>query len=225
MSGCSGLGCALVQDRSWITDARDSYDRVADPYADLTRGALASLPFEELLLSYFAWQVMDAGGGRVIDVGCGPGWLTGHLASLGLEMSGMDVSPAMLRVARRNNPELGFVTASITQIPIADGSVAAVFCWYVLHHVPDEDLGVVIGELARVVAPGGSLMIGAHVGDSSYLKTDGYGGLPMRVLVARRSPDSYRQLLREAGLTVDATVTLGSDNPESGAVWLAHKPA
>ncbi len=68
-------------------------------------------------------------------------------------------------------------------------------------------------------------MLGGHVGDSSYLKTDGYGGLPMRVLVVRRSPDSYRHLLREAGLVVDATVTLGPDDPGSGAVWLAHKPA
>ena len=79
-------------------------------------------------------------------------------------------------------------------------------------------------ENSRVTAPGGVLMLGGHVGDSAYIKTEGYGGLPMRVLFARRSPETYASLLREAGLTVDATVTLGPGHPASGAVWLAHKP-
>jgi SAM-dependent methyltransferase len=139
-------------------------------------------------------------------------------------MSGIDVSTAMLRVARTHHPELSFATASLTQLPVADCALAGVFCWYVLHHVPDEDLGPAVRELARTVAPGGTVMLGGHVGDSTYLKTEGYGGLPMRVLFARRSPDSYVRLLRAAGLVVDATVTLGPDDPASGAVWLAHRP-
>ncbi|QNN54713.1 hypothetical protein [Nocardioides mesophilus] len=75
-----------------------------------------------------------------------------------------------------------------------------------------------------MIAPSGSLMLGGHVGDSTYVKTEGYGGLPMRVLFARRSPETYAHLLRDAGLVVDATVALGPDYPASGAIWLAHKP-
>ncbi|MCD4535942.1 hypothetical protein LRP67_17780 [Nocardioides sp. cx-169] len=93
-----------------------------------------------------------------------------------------------------------------------------------LHHVHDEDLEAAIQELARVLVPGGSLMLGGHVGDSAYVKTEGYGGLPMRVLVARRSPETYGHLLREAGLVVDATMALGPNHPASAAVWLARKP-
>ena len=68
-------------------------------------------------------------------------------------------------------------------------------------------------------------MLGGHVGDSAYVKTEGYGGLPMRVLFARRSPETYTHLLREAGLVVDATIALGPDYPASAAIWLARKPA
>ena len=213
-----------MQDGSWIADAGDSYDRVADRYADLVRSGLEALPLEKGLVDHFAHRVVEAGGGPVLDVGCGPGWLTRYLTSRGLAASGIDVSTGMLRLARTNNPGLAFAAASLTQIPVADGALAGVFCWYVLHHVPDEDLETAIRELARVLVPGGSLMLGGHVGDSTYLKTEGYGGLPMRVLFARRSPETYAHLLRDAGLVVDATVALGPDYPASGAIWLAHKP-
>lgn len=95
------------------------------------------------------------------------------------------------------------MTASLTQIPVTDGASTGVFCWYVLRHVPAVDLAKAVWELARVIRPGGFLMLGGHVGDSTYTKTEGYGGLPMRVLFARRDPEIYAHLLREAGLVVD----------------------
>ena len=213
-----------MQDGSWIADAGDSYDRVAVRYADLMRSGLDALPLEKGLVDDFARRVVEAGGGPVLDVGCGPGWLTRHLASRGLAVSGIDVSSAMLRLSRNHNPGLGFAAATLTQIPVADDALAGVFCWYVVHHVPDEDLERAIREVARVIAPGGSLLLGGHVGDSVYVKTEGYGGLPMRVLFARRSPGTYAQLLRRVGLVVDATVPLGPDDPATGAIWIAHKP-
>lgn len=213
-----------MPDGSWIADAGESYDRVSDRYADLVRSGLEALPLEKGLVEHFARRVVETGGGPVLDVGCGPGWLTRDLASRGLAISGIDISTGMLRLARANNPGLGFAAASLTRIPVADSAAAGVFCWYVLHHVPDEDLRTAIRELARVIGPGGSLMLGGHVGDSVYVKTEGYGGLPMRVLFARRSAETYADLLREAGLVVDATVALGPDHPASAAIWLAHKP-
>jgi SAM-dependent methyltransferase len=214
-----------VPHRSWIADASESYDRVAHRYAELVRSGLEGLPLESALFDHFARRVHQAGEGLVLDIGCGPGWLTGLLESRGLKVTGMDISTEMLRLARTHNPGLPFTAASLTQIPLADGVAAGVFCWYVLHHVPDHDLTIAVRELARVTAPGGFLMLGGHIGDSSYIKTEGYGGLPMRVLFARRSPQTYAHLLREAGLTVDATIELGPDHPASGAVWLAHRPA
>lgn len=209
--------------RSWIVDASESYDRVADRYADLVQTAWDELPLETALIDHFARRVMDAGGGPVLDIGCGPGVLTRLLASRGLTVSGIDVSTAMLHLALRNNPGLGFLAASLTQLPLADRVATGVICWYVLHHVPDDDLRTAIRELARVTVPGGHIMLGGHVGDSAYIKTEGYGGLPMRVLFARRTAEFYACLLRDAGLVVDATVALGPEYPASGAVWLTHK--
>ena len=211
-------------DTSWIAAAAESYDRVADRYVAVVRGALDELPLESALVTHFADRVGATGGGPVLDLGCGPGLLTRHLTCLGPPVLGVDVSPEMLRIARRHNPGQPFVQASLTRLPLADGAVGGVFCWYVMHHVPDGDVARAFAEIARVLRPGGQVMLGGHVGDSSYVKTEGYGGLPMNVLFARRSPDAYAELADGAGLVVDATVALGPARPAAAAVLLAHKP-
>jgi ubiquinone/menaquinone biosynthesis C-methylase UbiE len=152
---------------SWIADTGDSYDRVAHRYSDLVQPGLQARPLENRLVDHFALQVTTVGGGPVLDLGCGPGWLTTSLASRGLNVTGIDISIRMLHLARANTPELAFAAASITQIPIADSAAAGVFCWYVLHHVPDEHLGTAIGELARVTRPGGFLMLGGTLETTS----------------------------------------------------------
>ncbi|GAA2153418.1 methyltransferase family protein [Humibacillus xanthopallidus] len=210
-------------DTSWIVEAAQSYDRVAVPYVAVVRDGLNHLPFESSLVNYFVEQVKATGGGLVIDLGCGPGLLSRYLASLGLSVLGVDVSPEMLRIAGGYNPGQRFIEASLTEVPVPDGSAAGVFCWYVMHHVPDEDLGQSFAEIARVLRPGGQLMIGGHVGDSAYVKTEGYGGLPMNVLFARRSITAYAELVRGASLVVDATIDLGPAQPSVAAIRLAHK--
>lgn len=193
------------------------------PYVAVVRDGLNNLPFESSLVNHFVEQVKATGGGPVIDLGCGPGLLSRHLASLGLSVVGVDVSPEMLRIAGGYNPGQRFIEASLTEVPVLDACAAGVFCWYVMHHVPDEDLGQSFAEIARVLRPGGQLMIGGHVGDSAYVKTEGYGGLPMNVLFARRSITAYAELVRGAGLLVDATIELGPAQPAVAAILLAHK--
>ena len=215
----------MHHDDGWVTDARDSYDRVASPYTELTRGAFDRLPFERSALDLFAQRVLGAGGGPVVDAGCGPGWLTGHLALQGLDITGVDVSTAFVDIARANHPELTFAVASITNLPFGDEALAGLACWYVLHHVPDSDLPDVLAEFHRVLAPGGQLLVGGHTGEGSYLKTEGYGGLPMKVLVTRRSNASLTGLLRDAGFAVDAQIALDPDEPNSHGIVFATRPA
>ena len=87
---------------------RESYDTVALDYADLLRDALAASPHDRAVLGLFAELVLAAGGGPVADLGCGPGRVTAHLARLGLDAFGIDLSPGMVEVARRDHPGLRF---------------------------------------------------------------------------------------------------------------------
>ena len=91
----------------WLADTRTSYDTVAVSYADLVR-ELWPEPYLRAALALFADLVHAAGGGPVADVGCGPGHVTAHLRELGVDAFGIDLSPAMIDVARRDHPGLRF---------------------------------------------------------------------------------------------------------------------
>jgi ubiquinone/menaquinone biosynthesis C-methylase UbiE len=68
--------------------------------------------------------VRAQGGGTVADVGCGPGRITAHLRQLGVDALGIDLSPAMIEVARRDHPGLRFEVGSMTDLALADASLA-----------------------------------------------------------------------------------------------------
>ncbi|GAA0735868.1 class I SAM-dependent methyltransferase [Dactylosporangium roseum] len=207
----------------WLADTRTSYDTVAVSYADQIGGALAGEPYLRAVLALFAELVRDAGGGPVADVGCGPGHVTAHLHGLGVDAFGIDLSPGMVDVARRGHPGLRFEVGSMTDLPLAHASVGGLLAFWSLVHVPDDAIPTVLGHFRRVLRPGGPLLLGFHVGDGSRLKTQGYGGHPMRVYVHRRQPDRMAAWLRDAGFTVEAKMVLDLDGSAPGAALFARR--
>jgi SAM-dependent methyltransferase len=205
----------------WLDDTRSSYDTVAASYAELLRGDVPEQPYLWAALTLFAGQVRAAGGGPVADVGCGPGHVTADLHDLGVDAFGIDLSPRMIEQARREHPDLRFEVASMTELPLADDSVAGLLAWWSLIHIPDEAIALVLRHFRRALRPGGPLLIGWHVGNVTRLKTDGYGGHPMRVRVHRRTPERMADLVHAAGFTVGAQLSLDPDTPRPSAVLFA----
>ncbi|MFD3914916.1 class I SAM-dependent DNA methyltransferase [Streptomyces sp. NPDC058603] len=207
----------------WLADTRSSYDTVAVDYADQIREVLAGEPYLRSALALFAGMVHTVGGGPVADVGCGPGHVTAHLRDLGVDAFGIDLSPVMIDVARRDHPGLRFEVGSMTDLGLADASVTALLAFWSLIHVPDEAIPAVLGHFRRVVRPGGPLLLGFHIGDETRLKTRGYGGHPMKVHVHRRRPEHVTAWLRDAGFTVEAQWLLDLDGSRPGAVLFARR--
>jgi len=211
-----------MTDEDWLADTRTSYDTVAAGYADLLRGAMADEPHLRAALALFADLVHTTGGGPVCDIGCGPGRLTGDLRDLGLDAFGIDLSPAMIDIARRDHPDLRFEVGSMTDLALADASVAGLFVWFSLIHVPDDEVPAVLARFRRVLRPGGPLLVAFHVGDGTTLKTEGYGGHPMKVHIHRRLPATVSAWLRDAGFTVDAETLLSPEDKGQAAIIYAR---
>ncbi|MEU7840286.1 class I SAM-dependent methyltransferase [Micromonospora sp. NPDC049114] len=207
----------------WLADTRTSYDTVAVSYAHLVRDFLAQAPYERAALALFADHVRAAGGGPVADVGCGPGRITAYLNELGIAAFGIDLSPGMIAVARHEHPDLRFEVGSMTDLDLPDGSVAGLIAWYSLIHIPDERLGQVLAHFRRVVRPGGPLLVGYHVGDETTLKTEGYGGHPMRIRVHRRRPAQVAAWLRDNGFAVEAEMTVISPESKLGGITFGRR--
>ncbi|MFG2112652.1 class I SAM-dependent methyltransferase [Streptomyces sp. NPDC048718] len=208
----------------WLDDTRASYDTVAASYADTVRDLLDETPHERAALALFAASVREGGGGTVVDVGCGSGRITAHLRGLGVDAYGIDLSPAMVETARREHPGARFETGSMTELGLAGASVAGLVAWYSLIHVPDAEVPAVLAGFWHALRPGAPLLLAFHVGDGSRLKTQGYGGHPMKVYVHLRRPARLAALLDEAGFAVEARTTLTSaESPLGGMVFARRR--
>ena len=195
-----------MTDTALLARTRTAYDTVAVAYEALLRDALAASPDDRAVLALFAERVRLGGGGRVGDLGCGPGRITGHLHALGLEVFGVDLSPVMVAVARRAHPRLPFEVGSLLALPVRDDSLAGAVAWYSVIHTPPDGLPDVVGELVRVVRPGGWLVLAFQEGDGEPRHVaQGYGH-DVDLDAWRHSPSYVESLLAAAGAPVQVRV-------------------
>jgi SAM-dependent methyltransferase len=206
----------------FLTATRSSYDRVAVAYADHFRDELANLPVECRSLELFA-SLVD---GPVLEVGCGTGLATAYLHDLGVAVTGVDLSPGMLDVARRTCPDVEFEEASMLALPHADGAFDGVLAFYSTIHVPDEELPTALSELARVLRPGGPLMLAFQIGDEPMHLTSALGH-ELDLVFHRRRPEKMATLLADAGVPVEVTTVRVAREAErtDQAFLIARKPA
>jgi SAM-dependent methyltransferase len=160
-----------VTEPDFLTMARTAYDTVAGDYADLLRDSLAESPADRAVLGLFAELVH----GPVADIGCGPGRIAGHLKRLGVDVFGVDLSPGMVDVARRDHPDVRFEVGSMLDLDLPDASLGGALAWYSVIHVPWDLHPAVFAEFHRVLAPGGLLLLAFQVGDDVRRLEQGYG--------------------------------------------------
>lgn len=202
------IPCTGVTDTDFLARTRTFYDTVANEYAEMFRDALAANPYNLAMLGVFAALVEEhiadedcarsARGGRVADLGSGPGGVTAHLHSLGLDVFGIDLSPVMVELASRLHPHLSFTQGSMTQLDLADGSLSGVSAYYSTVHMPHDALPAVYAEFHRVLEPGGYLLLAFQAGENVRHVDEAFGHR-VDIDFVRRSPDRATQWLREAG--------------------------
>jgi len=210
---------------SYLHATRRAYDTVAVDYAELLRTELAAKPLDRALLAAFAELVKGAGVGPVADLGCGPGRVTAHLQSLGLKAVGVDLSPAMVAVARQAHPGLQFHVGSMAALDLKDGALGGIVAWYSIIHTPPESLPVVFAEFHRVLGPGGQLLLAFQVGNERVHLERAYGHA-VSLDTFRLPPDRIGDLLSQSGLVVHARLLREPDEPEKiqQAYLMARKP-
>ena len=136
-----------------------AYDAIAVRYAEFSQGELDGLPLDRAVLAAFAEYVRASGGGLVAELGCGEGRVAAHLAGLGLDMLGIDLSPALTRIGRAARPGLRFAVGSMHALPLPDGALGGAVAWYSVIHAEPDDLPAYFAEFARVLWAGGHLLI------------------------------------------------------------------
>jgi ubiquinone/menaquinone biosynthesis C-methylase UbiE len=151
--------------------------------------------------------------------------MTRLLTSLGLDVSGIDLSPGMIAVARRNYPELSFEAGELADLPFQDGRLGGVFAWYSIIHSSPEELPGVFAEFFRVLAPGGHALLSFQVGEGHRNLKRAYGH-EVSMVAHLFTPEVIADHLAGAGFDVVAQLTRPARPQENTpqAVLLAHRP-
>jgi SAM-dependent methyltransferase len=155
----------------------DEIRRVVEAYDEFPNNIVVEVVEHDVESGYTAWapiydgpnpaiaveepivreMIRGLGPGRALDAGCGTGRHAGFLASQGFETVGVDATPGMLAVARANHPDVELREGRLEALPLEDDSVDVVVSSLAVCHA--TDLGAVIAEMARVVRPGGTVIV------------------------------------------------------------------
>lgn len=210
-----------------VHPTRAAYNTVAVDYAELLRNELHTKPYDRAMLGTFAELVQSSGGETVADIGCGPGRITAHLRSLGLAAFGIDLSPEMVAVARRDHPSLQFSEGSMEALELADGTLDGIVAWYSIIHTPPARLLRVFAEFHRTLLDGGLLLLAFQAGDEPRHLGFAYGH-EIDLDAYRLPPEHISEVLLQAGLVVEAQLLREPDDryeKTPQAYLLARKPA
>jgi SAM-dependent methyltransferase len=177
-----------------------SYDAVADEYVERIFDELRHKPLDRELLDRFAADLRAAG--PVADVGCGPGHVTRYLSERGVDVTGIDLSTAMVERARRLNPGLPFREGDMARLEVPDATWAAMVAFYSIIHIPREAVIGVLRELRRTLRPGGWLFLAFHLGTETR-HLDEWWGHRVSVDFVFFETEEMTAYLRAAGFTIE----------------------
>lgn len=174
---------------------RSSYDAVAEVYEERFVDELAGKPRDRELLAGFAASVADP----VVDLGCGPGQIGAAVRHRGRFVIGVDLSAAMARLAARRFDAV--LVADMRQLPLASGTVSGLVGFYSLIHLRRSELPTVMREIARILRPGGRVLLSAHEGEGE-LKAPEFLGEPVPFVATLFTLDELVDGCRASGLAI-----------------------
>jgi len=186
-------------------EVRRAWDSVSETYAE-RRDPTGS---DAALLEDLLERLPEAP--TVLDVGCGDGART--LANLPPNSVGLDFSRAGLNLAAETVPDSRLVQGDMGSLPVTTDSVDAVTAYHAVFHVPRDQHPTVYREFARVLRPGGTVLMTLPSGQFETVRRGWMGGSMFFSAPGRRATLDQ---LADAGFTETETVTatdpLGSDS-------------
>lgn len=179
----------------------DIYDAFAATY-DASRD---QFDLSEVLREFSAGLGDRPEQGRLLDLGCGAGEpVARDFASRGWQVTGVDVSRAMLVLAARYVPQLTLIHADMREVDFPESSFDAITAVYSLFHVPREEHPALFAKMRRWLVPGGRVLM--TYATREYTGHDRFDGekefMGRSLFYSHATPDELREQLAGAGFRI-----------------------
>lgn len=175
-----------------LTEVRDAYGSWAADYTDLFGSADKASTEDRAVITAWAETVT----GPVLDAGCGPGHWSAFLRTFGLQVEGVDATPAFVQHAARTYPDIPFHLGDLRSLELAPASLGGILAWFSLIHLDPAEAPQALRTFSAALHPEGKLLVGYFTGPDLQ-------PFDHRVVTAWAWPvPRMRELLESAGFEV-----------------------
>lgn len=205
----------------------ESYDKVAEKYANKFLEELDHKPFDRAYLKHF--YEVNQFQGKILDLGCGPGQTTKFLYDCGCrDLIGVDLSSNMIAVARQQFPLINFAMGNMLHLDFPDNSIGSITAFYSIVNFNIIELEQAFKEAHRVLRENGQFFFSFHATSTPDHKVHLKEFLEETVDMTFYffEVDSTIQLLRKVGFNiVDVIVRYpySQEHPSQRAYIVAQK--
>lgn len=189
--------------RGRVTEGRNRYEKVAkivkEGYNNIAEEYQADRHLfdnEKELIEFASLLPKNA---KVLDLGCGAGVpVTRSLVKAGFDVTGVDFSEVMLKLARRNVPQAKFLEMDMIKLGFESGSFDGLSAVYAIIHVPREVHSLLFKSFNRILKPNGIILV--SLGPDEWEGTSEYYGTQM--FWSHYSPKKSLQIIKNAGFQI-----------------------
>lgn len=184
-------------------EVKQAYGAVADLYISMFGSVEHVHPDDvDLIRRHLGQQA-----GPVLDLGCGPGHLSGYLHGLGADVIGIDLVPEFIDHARGTHPDVPFSVATLQNLELPDHHWRGILAWYSLIHLPPAEIDRALDNVRRAIADDGRFVTGIFTSEQ-------VTAFDHKVLTAYSWPvDEFVRRLTRAGFVETERIERPADGP------------
>ena len=161
---------------------------------------------------------------EILDLGCGTGLpIDTYLADHGADLTGIDLSPKHIALARRNVPSASYREGDLLHAVLPEGRFDAVVSFYAIFHIPRLEHGDLFARINRLLKPSGLFLATLGTSDSEYGEEVNWAGAPMAW--SSYDAETYRRLLAAARFDIIEAAFEGLTGDAEHHFWVLARKA